>query len=89
MFDRRDRARIFVEAKRLSEDTLDHYEQLARYAEGATELVLVLTNGEYWNVCGVDRNGEWWEENPIGLLSRPVAESARRLCKLLSKDAVW
>ena len=86
MFDRKGQEIILIEAKYLLEHTQDHYEQLAQYGTDARDLSFVLTNGEYWNICKVDKRGKPGEEYPIGLCSRPVAESAKRLYGALSKD---
>ena len=68
------------------EDTRRHHVQLASYGEGATDLSLVLTNGEYWNVRHVAHDGLRTEERPIRLHSRRVPESAERLHNALSVD---
>ena len=86
MFDRNGREVIIVEAKRLLKHTRDHYLQLADYMEGGRDLVGVLTNGEFWNICRLDRRGNPREDRPIGLASRSPSESARRLFQTLAKS---
>lgn len=86
MFSSNDIEVIIIEAKRLLEHTRDYYAQLDEYMEGGEALVGVLTNGEFWNICRLDRFGMISEERPIGLASRPPSESARRLFRALSKS---
>lgn len=86
MFDRGVHEVIIVEAKRLLEDTRAYYAQLADYMQEGRDLVGVLTNGEFWNICRLDSGGRPSEENPIGLASRPPYESALRLSQALAKS---
>ena len=85
MFDPQGREVIIVEAKRLLEDTRDHYDQLDDYLEGGRRMLGVLTNGEYWNISRLDARGCLTEDRPLGLLSRSPDENALRLCGALSK----
>ena len=86
MFGSNRREVIIVEAKRLLEPTRGHYAQLADYMEGGRDLVGVLTDGEFWNICYLDRRGNPREDRPIGLASRSPSESARRLFQALAKS---
>ena len=86
MFDRSGREVIIIEAKRLLKDTRDHYAQLDDYMQDGSDLVGALTNGEFWNICYLDRRGRLTEDKPIGLASRPPSESARRLFQALAKS---
>ena len=86
MLDPNGREVIIIEAKRLLEHTRNHYAQLANYMQGGNDLVGVLTNGEFWNICYLDRRGKPLEDKPIGLNSREPSESARRLFKALAKS---
>ena len=86
MFESNGREVIIVEAKRLLEDTRDHYAQLDHYMQGGKDLVGVLTNGEFWNICYLDRRGRLTEDRPVGLASRSPSESAGRLFRALAKS---
>ena len=86
MFDQQSRECILVEAKRVSEHTRNHYQQLARYARDASRCKAVLTNGEWWNIITI-RSGidDSHEERPIGLLREGPREAAQLLSKHLSR----
>ena len=85
MFDQHGRECILLEAKRVSEHTMNHYEQLDRYAEGASWCKAVLTNGEWWNIITIMSDvDDYCEESPIGLLVKDPREVAQLLSEHLS-----
>lgn len=86
MFDDDGKETIIIEAKRFLEDTQDHYFQLANYCDEARNIKAVLTNGEYWNVVIFNQRGQFYEENPIGLMWHNNKETVERLYDLLSRD---
>lgn len=87
MFDPFDQFVLAVEAKKLREHTQNHYSQLEKYmAAGGLDMVGVLTNGQFWNICYLGAARRLREELPIGLSSRPPAESARRLFQALARS---